>query len=213
MNGQFRSAPRGGFPGVGVGCGEIHAFKLCSRSMAVRSTGPSDIFGNIWQGYFLVRRSPWPQSGSRTRMKPSSRGISTGLPEAGRWSKKSKLGSASSSGIHSRIACHGGSMGSKVSMSKGGSGGGGMSMIPSQSPWRRRKNWTSPGGRWCRRSAWWPGSRGAGAGRRGLRAVTVSPGSFLPSPASIPVREWVSFAEAIILQEHYGRAVDSCGVS
>ena len=28
-------------------------------------------------------------------------------------------------GIHSRIACHGGSMGSKVSMSKGGSGGGG----------------------------------------------------------------------------------------
>ena len=104
MNGQFRSAPRGGFPGVGVGCGEIHAFKLCSRSMAVRSTGPSDIFGNIWQGYFLVRRSPWPQSGSRKRMAPSSRGISTGLPEAGRWSNRSKLCSASSSGIHSRMA-------------------------------------------------------------------------------------------------------------
>ncbi len=180
MNGQFRSAPRGGFPGVGVGCGEIHAFKHDPRVMAVRSARPSFIFGKFWQRYFPVRRSPWPQSGSRTRMKPSSRGISTGLPEAGRWSKKSKLGSASSSGIHSRIACHGGSMGSKVSMSKGGSGGGGMSMIPSQSPWRRRKNWTSPGGRWCRRSAWWPGSRGAGAGRRGLRAVTVSPGSFLP---------------------------------
>ena len=36
-------------------------------------------------------------------------------------------------------------MGSKVSMSKGGSGGGGRSMTPSQSPWRRRKNWTSAG--------------------------------------------------------------------
>jgi hypothetical protein len=55
----------------------------------------------------------------------SSRRISTGLPESGRWSKQSKLGSASSSGIDSRMACQGGSMGSKVSMSKGGSGGGG----------------------------------------------------------------------------------------
>ena len=42
------------------------------------------------------------------------------LWDAGRWSKQSKLGSASSSGIHSRMACHGGSMGSKVSISKGG---------------------------------------------------------------------------------------------
>ena len=42
-------------------------------------------------------------------------GISTGLPEARRWSNRSKPGSASSSGIHSRIACQGGSMGSKVS--------------------------------------------------------------------------------------------------
>ena len=52
--------------------------------------------------------------------------------------------SASSSGIHSRMACHGGSMGSKVSMSKGGAGGGGMSIIPSQSPCSRRENWISP---------------------------------------------------------------------
>jgi len=62
-------------------------------------------------------------------MEPSSRGISTGLPDVGRWSNKSNARSASSSGIHSRMACHGGSMGSKVSMSKGGSGGGGMSMM------------------------------------------------------------------------------------
>jgi len=48
---------------------------------------------------------------SRMRMEPSSRRNSTGLPESGRWSKKSKLGSASSSGIHSRLACHGGTMG------------------------------------------------------------------------------------------------------
>ena len=69
-------------------------------------------------------------------MVPSSRRISAGLPESGRWQNRSPPGSASSSGIHSRIACHGGSMGSNVSMSKGGSGGGGMSIIPSQSPWR-----------------------------------------------------------------------------
>ena len=72
-------------------------------SMAVRSAGPSLIFGNYWQRYFLVRRSPWPQSGSRTRMVPSPRGISTGLADLGRWSNKSKAGSASSSGIHSRM--------------------------------------------------------------------------------------------------------------
>ena len=60
------------------------------------------LFGS---GSFLERRFPWPQSESMTRMEPSSRRISTGLPESGRWSKKSKLGSASSSGIHSRMAC------------------------------------------------------------------------------------------------------------
>ena len=41
-------------------------------------------------------------------MVPSSRRNSTGLLESGRWSKKSKPGSASSSGIHSRMACQGG---------------------------------------------------------------------------------------------------------
>ncbi len=40
-------------------------------------------------------------------MEPPSRRISTGLPELGRWSNKSPPGSASSSGIHSRMACHG----------------------------------------------------------------------------------------------------------
>ena len=38
------------------------------------------------------------------RMEPSSRGISTGLPESGRWSNRSPPGSASSSGIHSWMA-------------------------------------------------------------------------------------------------------------
>lgn len=46
-------------------------------------------------GFFLARRSPWPQSPSRTRMLPSSRRISTDLPELGRWSNKSPPGSAS----------------------------------------------------------------------------------------------------------------------
>ncbi len=36
--------------------------------------------------------------------------ISTGLPEPGRRSNNSKPGSPSSAGIHSRMACHGGSM-------------------------------------------------------------------------------------------------------
>jgi hypothetical protein len=44
--------------------------------------------------------------------------------------------SGSSSGIHSLIACHGGSIGSMVSMSKGG-GGRASWMTPSQSPWGR----------------------------------------------------------------------------
>jgi hypothetical protein len=48
--------------------------------------------------------------------------------------------SGSSSGIHSLIACHGGSIGSMVSMPKGGLGGGGMSMMPSHRPQRWRKN-------------------------------------------------------------------------
>jgi hypothetical protein len=48
--------------------------------------------------------------------------------------------SGSSSGIHSLIACHGGSIGSMVSMSKGGGGGRGSWMTPSHRPWRRRKN-------------------------------------------------------------------------
>ena len=56
----------------------------------------------------------------------------------GTWLNQSRSGS--SSGIHSLTACHGGSMGSMVSMSKGGGGGRGRWMMPSQRPWRRRKN-------------------------------------------------------------------------
>ena len=55
-------------------------------------------------------------------MLPSSRGISMDLPDSARWSNQSAGEDASSSGIHSRMACQGGSIGSKVSMSKGGSG-------------------------------------------------------------------------------------------
>jgi hypothetical protein len=77
MNEQFRSAPRGGFPGVGVGCGEIHALKRCTRPWPSAPLGQalfSEIFGS---GFFLARCSPWHQSESRTRMEPSSRRIST----------------------------------------------------------------------------------------------------------------------------------------
>ena len=41
-------------------------------------------------------------------MEPSSRGISTGFRDGRRWSNRSKPGSASSSGIDSRMACQGG---------------------------------------------------------------------------------------------------------
>ena len=41
-------------------------------------------------------------------MEPSSRGISTGFRDARRWSNRLKPGSASSSGIDSRMACQGG---------------------------------------------------------------------------------------------------------
>lgn len=54
-------------------------------SMAVPPAGPS----------FFLRGRSGPQSESRTRTEPSSRRISTGLPEAGRWSNRTPPGSAS----------------------------------------------------------------------------------------------------------------------
>jgi hypothetical protein len=68
------------------------------------------------------------QSTSRTSMRSSSSGTSLGFHwDSLLWcvSCQWKLGSSSSVGIHCLMACQGGSMGSKVSMSKGGSGGGG----------------------------------------------------------------------------------------
>ena len=94
---------------------------------------------------------PLSQVDSRTRVLPSSSWISSGS-HVGLWSNPSESGfegfrgrlnqsrSGSSSGIHSLIACQGGSIGSMVSMSKGGGGGRGSVKIPSQRPWRRRKN-------------------------------------------------------------------------
>ena len=73
------------------------------RSMA----GPSAVPSFFRQRFCLARFAQWPQSESRTRMEPSSRGISTDWPEAGRWSNRSKPGSASSSGIYARMACQG----------------------------------------------------------------------------------------------------------
>ena len=99
---------------------------------------------------------PLSQVYSRTKMRPSSKWIS-GAFHVGVWSNQSGSGSlgfrgrlnqsrsGSSSGIHSLIACQGGSIGSMVSMSKGGGGGRGSWMMPSQRPWRRRKNSTCSG--------------------------------------------------------------------
>ena len=53
--------------------------------------------------------------------------------------------SGSSSGIHSLIACYGGSMGSMVSMSNGGGDGRGSWTMPSQRPGRLSKKSTCPG--------------------------------------------------------------------
>ena len=104
-------------------------------------------------GFSAFRRvCPDLQVYSRTRMRPSSKWISgachvwlTSSPRlrSSRWSMPSGSGfegfrgrlnqsrSGSSSGIHSLIACQGGSMGSMVWMSKGGGGGRGSVTIPS----------------------------------------------------------------------------------
>ena len=87
-------------------------------------------------------------------MRPSSKWISLGC-HVWLWSKPSGSGfdgflerlnqsrSGSSSGIHSLTARQGGSMRSRLSISKGGGGGRGKCTTPSQSPCRRRKNSTS----------------------------------------------------------------------
>jgi len=87
-------------------------------------------------------------------MRPSSKWISLGC-HVWLWSKPARSGfdgflerlnqsrSGSSSGIHSLTARQGGSMRSRLSISKGGGGGRGKCTTPSQSPCRRRKNSTS----------------------------------------------------------------------
>ena len=66
------------------------------RSSVVREHGRPLRFAKhiCWQRFFLVRCPLRSQSESRIRMEPSSRRISTGLPESGRWSNESKLGSS-----------------------------------------------------------------------------------------------------------------------
>jgi len=112
----------------------------CASSIIFENDHPLRIAKHFFGSGFFEGGNPGLQPGSRTRMQPSLRGAS---PAQGgrrrssrRWSKRSKSGAASSSGIHSRMACQGGSMGSNVSMSKGGSGGGGMSVTDPQRPWR-----------------------------------------------------------------------------
>jgi len=81
------------------------------------------------------------QYGARPSVRSSSRRISFGTQWVETMSSgKTASGSVAAAGIHSRMAGHGRSMGSKVSRSNGGSGGGGMLTRPSQSPWRWRKN-------------------------------------------------------------------------
>lgn len=115
-------------------------------SVALQAALPRFLLAAVFR-----RVCPDLQVDSRTRMRPSSKWIS-GAIHAGVWSNQSGSGSlgfrgrlnqsrsGSSSGIHSLIACQGGSIGSMVSMSKGGGGGRGSVTIPSQRPWRRRKN-------------------------------------------------------------------------
>ncbi len=87
------------FPEAGCCCGGFHALKRCSPE----SSSAPLCQASFRQRFFLAR-SPSSQSESRTRMEPSSLRISTGSPESVRWPNKSKPGSASSAGIHSRMA-------------------------------------------------------------------------------------------------------------
>ena len=80
-----------------------------------------------------------PGSPSRTRMRSSSSGSSGACQ--GTW-EASRVSDSSSWAQRKRAGTR---IGSIVSMSQGGSGGGGMSMMPSHIPWRRRKNSISSG--------------------------------------------------------------------
>ena len=126
-------------------------FLVLTVTFIRRERSSAGRFAKISFGGGFRRVCPDLQVDSRTRMRPSSNWIS-GAFHVGVWSNQSGSGSlgfrgrlnqsrsGSSSGIHSLIACQGGSIGSMVSMSKGGGGGRGSVTIPSQRPWRRRKN-------------------------------------------------------------------------
>jgi hypothetical protein len=64
MNEAAGAAPKGRFPGLRLGCGlwRDSCAQALFASMSIRSALPS-IFR---QRFFLARRSPWPQSESRT---------------------------------------------------------------------------------------------------------------------------------------------------
>ena len=115
---------------------EISERKALTASIAFQSALPRMFLAAVCSG----GSASGLQVKSRTRVRPSPRGISSGC-QLGRWSKSSgaefdgfrgRLNQSrfgSSSGIHSLTACQGGSMGSMVSMSKGGGGGRGRWMM------------------------------------------------------------------------------------
>lgn len=135
---------RGGGAGGSVGGVFVRkppelAGKRLTRETSRRFSFAASVVLNAAVPRFLlaaVFRRVWPdlQVDSRTRMRPSSKKI-YGACHFGRWSMPSGAGfegfrgrlnpsrSVSSSGIHSLIACQGGSIGSMAWMSKGGGGG------------------------------------------------------------------------------------------
>ena len=69
--------------GLNFARGKIHAlFSLCA-SMPLPSALPSFFAEFLGSVFFRAWCAPWPQSPSRTRMVPSSRGISTGFAGGG----------------------------------------------------------------------------------------------------------------------------------
>jgi len=112
------AAPHGRFLGLKCDRRGIDALVSLFASMPLPSASPSTFLAAD-SGLFGLRLRtagalPALQSPSRTRMEPSSSGISTGFPFSERWSNQSDCAGISSSGIPSRIACQGGAMGSKV---------------------------------------------------------------------------------------------------
>jgi len=52
MNRQCRAVPKGGFPGMRVGCGGIHVLKCMLVSIAIRTAEPRFIVGNFLAAVF-----------------------------------------------------------------------------------------------------------------------------------------------------------------